>query len=434
MSKLRAAFREYLEETYQHYYVQFLKEQEWLNPETDGPWIEKIVTLLQPYLGQETQIREENLELVLLYSTRAGITAELLGHLSAAMDWYRMGQYQYYYSKPFRTIGYHKVNGVLIPVEIRYIDGLPEPIHRETCAGSQLESAICATRVGNYDRARQLYEWAAQNYGFSEREIRILEGGEDKTDIVLWTNLSYRAYALLCLGRWAEALSTAEQGEAYFRRDRHWKDKTYLPIVLYPIVQAVARYKLTPSLENRHKAIEMLSPQAAASRNHVGHLWALFYLYNLRALHPDLAQPQPDELPLEERARQGAELCVKWMAEGGLMLDGTPESLKLLDETMRVVFQSLDSEEKRKQALFAWGSYFGEVVRKELAGGQWRAHGKTMTEIAVDWELGEAELHLWAYRHVKAYVTGKTEKDLYALWKETERAYIDLGLAANLED
>ncbi|MCS6910107.1 MAG: hypothetical protein NZM11_06000, partial [Anaerolineales bacterium] len=251
---------------------------------------------------------------------------------------------------------------------------------------------------------------------------------------VLWTNLSYRAYALLCLGRWAEALSTAEQGQEYFRRDRHWKDKTYEPIVLYPIVQAVARYKLDPSPENRRKAIERLSPQAVASRNHVGHLWALFHLYNLRALHPDLAQPRPEELPPEERARQGAEACVKWMAEGGVVLDGTPESLKRLDETIREVFRGLEGEEKRKQALFLWGSYFGEVVRKELAGGQWRAHGKAMTEMAVDWELGEATLHLWAYRHVKAYVTGKAAKGLHVLWEETEQAYIDLGLAANLED
>lgn len=416
MSQLRSAFNEYLNGLVFRG-IEYLRQNGWLDQNTMGPKVELIEPLILPYLGEQTPLPEA-VQRVIDASTEKGIANELLGNLPAAKAWYRIGQYRWRGKRIFA----------------KEMDN-PEPdvMAREDAGRSQLESAVCATRAGNHERARQLYEWAAQNYGFSEREIQIWEG-EKKTHIVLWTNLSYGAYALLCLGYWAEALSTAEQGEAYFRRDRHWKDKTYEPIVLYPIVQAVARYKLDHSPENRRKAIEMFSPQTVASRNHLGHLWALFYLYNLRALHPDLAQPQPDELPLEERARQGAELCVKWMAEGGLMLDGTPESLKLLDETMRVVFRSLDSEEKRKQALFAWGSYFGEVVRKELAGGQWRSHGKAMTEIAVDWELGEADLHLWAYRQVKAYVTGKVEQGLYALWIETEQAYIDLGLAANLED
>ncbi len=418
MDRLRSAFREFLEE-YDREYVHFLTEQRWWNPQTGGPLLMEIEPLLRSYLHHEGHVPEENLQKALYVSILAGTVCEALGRIAAALDWYQIGQYSYRGGRVYsRHLGQE----------------WPDISAREDAGRQQLQSAICATRVGNHERAHQLYEWAAQNYSFSEREIQILESGKDRTHIVLWTNLSYSAYALLCLGRWAEALSTAERGEEYFRRDRHWKDRTYEPIVLYPIVKAVARYKLEPTPENRRKAIEMLSPQAVASRNHVGHLWALFHLYNLRALHPDLAQPHPDELPLEERARQGAELCVQWMAEGGVMLDGTPESLKLLDDTMRVVFRSLDSEEKRKQALFAWGSYFGEVVRKELAGGQWRAHGKAMTEIAVAWELGEAELHLWAYRHVKAYVTGKVEKGLYALWTETEQAYLDLGLAANLED
>lgn len=416
MSKLRSAFSEYLNGLVLRE-IEYLRQHDWLDQNTMGPNIEMIEPLILPYLGEQTPLPEA-IQHAIYAGSRIGIASELLGNVPAAKAWYRIGQYSWRGKRIFTNL----------------MDN-PEPdvMDREAAARPQLESAVCATRAGNHERARQLYEWAARNYGFSEREIPIWEG-KDKTDIVLWTNLSYCAYALLCLGRWDEALSTAERGEEYFRRDRHWKDKTYEPIVLYPIVQAVARYKLDPSPENRRKAIEMLSPQAVASRNHVGHLWALFYLYNLRTLHPDLAQPQPDELPLEERARQGAELCVKWMAEGGVRLDGTPESLKLLDEIMRVVFRSLDSEEKRKQALFAWGSYFGEVARKELAGGQWRAHGKAMTEIAVDWELGEADLHLWAYRHVKAYATSKTEKGLYALWQETERAYIDLGLAVNLEE
>lgn len=348
-----------------------------------------------------------------------GIVNEVLGNIVAAKAWYYLGQYAWRGKRIFA----------------KDMDNpAPDQMTRSAAAWPQLESAICATRVGNHERARRLYEWAAQNYGFSEREIAIWENNKDKTHIVLWTNLSYRAYALLCLGRWAEALSTAQQGEEYFRRDRHWRDKTYEPIILYPIVQAVARYKLEPSPENRRKAIEMLAPQAVASPNHVGHLWGLFYLYNLRALHPDLAQPPADELPLEEVVRQAADICVKWMAAGDVRLDGTPESLKLLDETIRIVFKSLDSEEKRKQALFLWGSYFGEVVRKELAGGKWREHKKAMMEIAVDWELGEAELHLWPFREVREYVSGKTEEGLYDLWREVEKMYIDLGLAANLEE
>jgi hypothetical protein len=265
-----------LEEKY-HYYVQLLKEREWLNPETGGPLLGKIEPLLQPYMHHEGPVPEENLQKALDVSILAGATCETLGRIRAALDWYSIGQYCYRGGRVYsRHLG----------------EEWPDVSAREDAGRQQLESAICATRADNHERARQLYEWAARNYGFSEREIPIWEGKE-KTHIVLWTNLSYRAYALLCLGRWAEALSTAERGEAYFRRDRHWKDKTYSPIVLYPIVQAVARYKLDPSPENRRKAIEMLSPQAVASRNHVGHLWALFYLYNLRALHPELIEPPP---------------------------------------------------------------------------------------------------------------------------------------------
>lgn len=401
MSKLRAAFREFLEETYQ-YYVQFLKEQGWLNPETGGPWIEKIAPLLQPYLGQETRIREENLELVLLYSAKAGITAELLGHLSAAMDWYCIGQYQYYYSKPALTFGYRTANGILVP-------DLPHPMHREACGRSQLESAICATRVGNHERARQLYEWAAWNYGFSEREIQVLEGGEDKTHIVLWTNFSYRAYALLCLGRWAEALSTAEQGEAYFRRDRHWKDKTYTPIVLYPIVQAVARYKLDPSPENRRKAIEMLSPQAVASRNHVGHLWALFYLYNLRALHPDLAE----EGSTARRERQGWER--KPAVETTFAVPGAVTALAFSPDG-RMLAVALEGE------IYLWHWERGQIRRtwvahpnyirslafspdgRLLASGANRAY-QTQEPVLRLWELPEGRMRADFVGHTDA-VTG----------------------------
>lgn len=276
MSKLRSAFSEYLNGLVLRK-IEYLRQHDWLDQNTMGPNVELIEPLILPYLGEQTPL-PETIQRVIDASTEQGIANELLGNVPAAKVWYRIGQYGWRGKRIFK----------------KDMDNpAPSEMTRSAAALPQLESAICATRAGNHERARQLYEWAAQNYGFSERELQILEGGKDKTDIVLWTNFSYRAYALLCLGHWAEALATAERGEEYFRRDRHWRDKTYEPLVLYPIVQAVARYKLHPSEENRRKAMEMLSPQAVASPNHGGHLWALFYLYTLRALHPELIEPPP---------------------------------------------------------------------------------------------------------------------------------------------
>lgn len=432
MTKLRSTFKEYLDKLLLEG-TEYLRQHNWLDQSTGGPLIDQLDALVIPYLGKEDALHRppDDVRGVIDQSNSMGTAHEALGNLQAALAWYHIGQYQWCSGEKAFTTRYRKVGDTLIPEEIPYTDGLPDLMHRDAIAPSQLQSAICANRVGKHERAHQHYEWAAQNYNFPDDEIKFHE--KVRQYMVLWQSLSYRSYALLCLERWKDALSVAEQGQSYIEKDRQ-VPATYTPVVLYPIIHALASYKINPSDENRRKAIEMLSPQSVATRNHVGHLWGLFYLYNLRARHPELADPQPEELPLAERARQGAEACIKWMALGGVTLDGTPESLKLLDENMHLVFHTLDSEDKRKQGLFLWGSYLGETIGKELAGGQWNMTGENMLKFSLNWDMGEVELHLWAYQHVHEYATGKTEKGLYQLWKETEQAYLDFGLAANLAE
>lgn len=229
MSKLRSAFKEYLDELLLEG-IEYLRQHGWLDKTTLGPNIELIEPLILPYLGEQTAL-PENIQGAINRGARIGTANELLGNVLAAKAWYGVGQYAWRGKRIFA----------------KDMDNpAPDEMTRSAAARPQLESAICATRVGNHERARQLYEWAALNYGFSETERQSWEDKKDKTHIVLWINFSYRAYALLCLGRWAEALAAAEQGQEYLRRDRHWKDETYTPVVLYPIVQAVARCKCDP--------------------------------------------------------------------------------------------------------------------------------------------------------------------------------------------
>ena len=122
------------------------------------------------------------------------------------------------------------------------------------------------------------------------------------------------------------------------------------------------------------------------------------------------------------------------MDQGGIQLDGTPASLQLLDRYARKIYKGIKIKEERKTILFLIGSYFGEVVRKELAGGQWKYSDRNLLETTVDWDMGEIELHLWAFNHTHEILEKKTKKSFYALWEETEQAYTNFGLAALYAD
>lgn len=377
-----------------------------IDPETGGPNID----LIRPLLGSQEEAPPNEIDGALISSHWVATALEALGSLGEAMTWYHLGQYKWRAGKQFSTVR----------------EALPDFGRREAAHGNQLQAAVCAARVGQIERARELYAWAAENYMLTQEEINYFAKTRQYQPI--WEWLPFRAYALACLERWEEALAVAEECQRFVEKDRRARTtgSYQSPLKILAVVLALARYKVHPSEETRRQAQEMLQPQAVASRSHGDHLDALFYLYNLRARYPELAHPQPEELPFSERVRQGADACREWMAQGGIILNGTPQGLKLLDEHLRTIYRTLDSEEKRKQALFLWGSYFGEVVRRELAGGQWNMRGDNMLKCSLDWDMGEVELHLWPFNRVKEYVTGENEKGLYALWQEAEQAYIEM--------
>ena len=94
-----------------------------------------------------------------------------------------------------------------------------------------------------------------------------------------------RAYALLCLEDWVEALVAAEFAERWAKKDRRARtsESYQLQLQLIPSLLALARYKLDPSVENRRLAQRNLELKTITSRNKSERLLCYFYLYNLRA-------------------------------------------------------------------------------------------------------------------------------------------------------
>lgn len=413
MIKFRSAFTTYLAEIIERN-VERLSQQGWVDPNTGGPDVE----LIRPLLGGQEERLPHEVDMVLANSYWVGAAYEAMDGLKTALAWYHLGQYVWRGGKQFN----------------KALKDPPDFGQREAAARNQLPAAICADRVGEAARARDLYLWAAENRTLTPREMDELTKTRQYT--VLWEWGSARAYALACLERWAEAMAVAVEVESWAERDRRaqTRESYRAPLRILPVVMALARYQVGPSEYARQAVTEMIDPQAVASRSHSDHLMALFFLYNLRARHPDLASPSPEELPPAERARQGSEACQKWMAHGGIHLDGTPESLRLLDEHARGIYRAARNDKGRKRFVFLWGSYFGEVVRRELAGGQWKLSTENLRESTVDWDMGEVELHLWPFNHAFEFVTGQKEETFYQLWEKTEKSYIKLGLAAAHSD
>lgn len=413
MAKLRSAFREYLE-------VIIAKGRDHLqrggliDADTGGPDMELIRPLLGP---QEAELPEE-IDAPLISSDWIGAAHEKQGDLAEAIAWYRLGKYKWRGSEQFAHVK----------------GDPPDLIYRDAAAQNQLPAAVCADRVGDRERALNLYSWAAVNRRLTPAEIKHAERkGYYQT---VWQRLPFRAYALACLERWEEALSVAEEAQRWVEKDQRAKTKEsyQAPLRILPVVLAITRYEVNRTDDNRRKVQEMLDPQWVATRSHPDHLSTLFYLYNLHARHPDLASPSAEELPPAELARLGAEACQKWMAHCGIHLDGTAESLKLLDERTKAIYKAAQNDGEGKNFLFLWGSYFGEVVRRELAGGQWKFSKKNFLESTVDWDIGEVELHLWPFKHAFEFVTGPKKETFYQLWQESEKSYINFGMAAKYSD
>lgn len=345
---------------------------------------------------------------------RMAAAYETLGDFKCAMQFHRLGTYSWAFPWPVYP----------------HAQGDNDISLRDDLRLSQLPAAVSCDRIGLRDRARVLYGWAAEHSSLTDEELAFYG-----VDQVVWERLPWRAYALACLERWEEARVVAEQSDEVVHKDRRAQttESYQSPLKILPVVLALTRFKTDPSEINRKQAVRMLHPQSVASRAHESHLHALFYLYNLRARHPDLAAPQEGDALSPAGARQTAELCQKWLAGQGFLLDRTPESLNVLDQLMRPSYESAPDEEARNGMVALWGSYLGEILREELAGGQWDFEPVSPGPALV-WDMGVGELRVLPYKHILQILTGKTSQSLYELWQETEQSYVEMGLAARYAD
>jgi tetratricopeptide (TPR) repeat protein len=299
-----------------------------------------------------------------------------------------------------------------------------------TSGSLQMYAAICADRVGDAEDAQQIFSLAVESKSLSDDERKEFE--ETRQPYNVWEWAIERAYALFCLKDFNSALAVGEEAVQWIDKDSsaNLNSSTEMPLLILPTVLALINYELDPSTEKRTEVIRLLDRDAVATRSHADYIQALFYLFNLRAKYPELASPDDEDLPPAARAQQAAEACRLWAAKAGIQLDGKPESLMVLDKHLTEIYRNINDAEQQKLVLFMLGSYFGEVVKNELAGGKWNFSEEMMLAWTIDWDMGDVELHLWPFQRVHEYGTSKIKENLTDLWSETEQAYLDFGLAA----
>ena len=206
--------------------------------------------LLNALKGSKKEWRNEVLTLVGI-SDAIGVAYEYLGEMEFALQYYWIGTYAWPYDSP--TFPDQKENSLM---------------YRSTLAMLQLDSAICNDRIGNKERARQLYEWAAENNRLTGEEIE--SHAYHKQYYVIWERLIDRAYALACLERWEECLEVAGEAEKWVMKDRSRKSAfgyDYTPFKLLPIVAALARHFVGPTEESRKEARMKLSLRSIKARD-----------------------------------------------------------------------------------------------------------------------------------------------------------------------
>ena len=341
MGRQRSRFDQYVRQTIEEV-SNYLREYNLLDQDRDLPDLNIV----------EQEIRAPNPDWTsgVSYAIETAPTIatgyEYIGEFEKALQYYRLGTYAWPYPWPVNPAE---------STEDSYG-------RRGALARLQLRAAICADRVGETERARNLYEWAAKHYKVTAVDIEYFT--QTNQFQAIWEYEPFCAFSLACLGKWKEALSIGEEALHWVQQDARAQttESHQTPLKILPVILALSNYKVQPNDDNRLSAQRMLDPQAVTSRDHANHLLALFYLYNLHARHPDLANPPDDELSPAVRARQGADACKKWMVSAGITLDGTTESLKYLDQNIRSLFQATSDEQEKKTFLFLWGSYFGEVA------------------------------------------------------------------------
>lgn len=94
MSATKSAFQSYLQRKVQRT-KSFLKEHDWLDPETHGPNGKLIEGKIKTFLGSGKDKPPEHLLTAIYLGENAGPAYEALGKQKAALDCYRLGQYTY---------------------------------------------------------------------------------------------------------------------------------------------------------------------------------------------------------------------------------------------------------------------------------------------------------------------------------------------------
>ena len=279
-----SAFQEFLQKRTDHHRA-FLEQHGWLDPASGRPRVELVEPLLRAHLGEDHHpFQQEELNDLMALAEEASMANEALGQMPAALAWYRLGAYRWRGGAIYR----------------RHIGAVEVSLFtREDAARFQLPAAVCSDRAGWRERALQLYAWAADNRALTEEEkSRFLSSRQEH---FLWGNLPYRAYALACLERWQDALAVVQEAEEALRRDRGARrtESYQAPLKILDMVAALARYMVEPMEEHRRAVVQALHPRSAASPSFGDQMEALFYLFNLRARHPELVADTPSRVKPE---------------------------------------------------------------------------------------------------------------------------------------
>lgn len=198
---------------------------------------------------------------------------EYLGDMERAMHYYWVGTFIYAHHAPANPRETREMTAEL----------------RGSYATLQQTAAICNDRIGNRGRASQLFEWASCHLALTddEKDQFRQEGCYD----MVWEYSIDRAFCLLCLERWGEALEVAEEAGKWLRMDTERREKfgaQYTPFHLLPICLALARHRVHPSPENEKEARRRLMLGELKVRvNHLRH-GALLYIFELWSRNPDL--------------------------------------------------------------------------------------------------------------------------------------------------
>jgi tetratricopeptide (TPR) repeat protein len=198
---------------------------------------------------------------------------EYLGDMERAMQYYWVGTFIYTHQLPAS------------PKETREM--VAEL--RGSYATLQLTAAICSDRIGNRGRAVQLFEWAAAHLAVTdgEKDQFRREGNYN----MVWEYAIDRAFCLLCLERWQEALGAGEEAERWVKMDTDRREKfgeQYAPFHLLPVYHALAKYRAHPTPDNEMAARKRLMLSEFKVRENRLRHGALLYIFELWARNLNL--------------------------------------------------------------------------------------------------------------------------------------------------